>query len=153
EATISVSSDERRIYIYQDAAGGGDIYYSDFTNNSFSQIEELPFKGINSNDWETHCTVTPDGQNMYFVSNRPGGYGGRDIYRIVKLPNGNWSEPQNLGPEINTPYDEDSPFIAVDNKTLYFSSNGSKSMGGFDVFVSFRDELNNWSTPVNMGYP
>lgn len=153
EATISVSSDERRVYIYQDAAGGGDIYYSDFTNNNFSQIEELPSKGVNTNNWETHITVTPDGQNMYFVSNRPGGYGGRDIYRIVKLPNGNWSEPQNLGPEINTPYDEDSPFIAIDNKTLYFSSNGSNSMGGFDVFVSFRDELNNWSSPVNMGYP
>jgi len=153
EATISVSSDEKRIYIYQDAAGGGDIYYSDFANNEFKQLQELPFKGVNSNNWETHCTVTPDGENMYFVSNRAGGYGGRDIYRIVKLPNGNWSEPQNLGPEINTPYDEDSPFIAVDNKTLYYSSNGIKSMGGFDVFVSFRDDLNNWSSPINMGYP
>lgn len=153
EATISVSADEKRIYIYQDAAGGGDIYFSDFANNEFKQLQELPFKGVNSNSWETHCSMTPDGQNMYFVSNRAGGYGGRDIYRIVRLPNGNWSEPQNLGPEINTPYDEDSPFIAVDNKTLYYSSNGSKSMGGFDVFVSFRDELNNWTSPINMGYP
>lgn len=153
EATISVSADEKRIYIYQDAAGGGDIYYSDFAQNEFNQLQELPFKGVNSSSWETHCSMTPDGQNMYFVSNRLGGYGGRDIYRIVRLPNGNWSDPQNLGPEINTPYDEDSPFIAVDNKTLYYSSNGSKSMGGFDVFVSFRDEMNNWSSSVNMGYP
>lgn len=153
EATISVSADERRIYIYNDASGGGDIYYSDFAKNEFEDIKEFTNKGVNTKDWETHCSVTPDGRDLYFVSNRPGGYGGRDIYRIVKLPNGSWSAPQNLGPEINTPQDEDSPFIAVDNKTLYYSSNSAKSMGGFDVFVTIRDDLNNWSTPVNMGYP
>jgi tetratricopeptide (TPR) repeat protein len=149
EATISVSADERRIYIYNDASGGGDIYYSDFAKNQFEDIKEFTNKGVNSKSWETHCSVTPDGRDLYFVSDRPGGYGGRDIYRIVKLPNGSWSEPQNLGPEINTAQDEDSPFIAVDNKTLYYSSNSAKSMGGFDVFVTIRDDLNNWSTPVN----
>ena len=153
EATIAVSSDERQIYVYQDLSGGGDIYFSKFGNNKFEELEKLRYNAVNTDAWETHCTVTPDGQNMYFVSDRKGGYGGRDIYRIVKLPNGEWSEAQNLGPEINTPYDEDSPFIAVNNKTLYYSSNGPKSMGGFDVFVTFRDELNNWSTPLNMGYP
>ena len=153
EATIAVSSDERKIFVYQDATGGGDIYYSDFAENKFSQLEKLDYNGVNSDSWETHCTVTPDGENMYFVSDREGGFGGRDIYRIVKLPNGEWSEAQNMGPGINTPYDEDSPFIAVNNKTLYFSSNGPKSMGGFDVFVAFRDENNSWSTPINMGYP
>ncbi len=153
EATISVSGDERRIYIYQDYTGGGDIYYSDFSNNDFEQLRALKNDEVNTKSWETHCTVTPDGENMYFVSDRPGGYGGRDIYRVTKLPNGEWSKAQNLGPGINTPYDEDAPFIAVDNKTLYFSSNGDKSMGGFDVFVTFRDEMNNWSTPLNMGYP
>jgi outer membrane protein OmpA-like peptidoglycan-associated protein len=153
EATISVSSDERRIYIYNDASGGGDIYYSEFATNKFEDIKEFTVKGVNSEDWETHCSVTPDGRDLYFVSNRPGGYGGRDIYRIVKLPNGSWSEPQNLGPEINSPQDEDAPFIAVDNKTLYYSTNSAKSMGGFDVFVTIRDDMNNWSTPVNMGYP
>lgn len=153
EATIAVSSDERKIYVYQDQTGGGDIYFSDFNDNKFADLERLRTAGVNTDSWETHCTVTPDGLNMYFVSDRPGGLGGRDIYRIVRLPNGEWSEPQNLGPTINTPYDEDSPFIAVNNKTLYFSSNGPNSMGGFDVFVSFRDEDNNWSAPVNMGYP
>ena len=153
EATIAVSSDERQIYVYQDATGGGDIYYSNFGDNKFEELEKLRHNGVNTKAWETHCTVTPDGENMYFVSDREGGFGGRDIYRIVKLPNGEWSEPQNMGPGINTPFDEDSPFIAVNNKTLYFSSNGPKSMGGFDVFVSFRDENNSWSTPVNMGYP
>ncbi len=153
EATISISSDERRIFVYQDASGNGDIFFSDFEGNKFDELEKLRFNGVNSDAWETHCTVTPDGENMYFVSDREGGFGGRDIYRIVKLPNGEWSEPLNLGPEINTPFDEDSPFIAVNNKTLYYSSNGPKSMGGFDVFVTYRDEDNVWSTPLNMGSP
>lgn len=154
EATISVSSDERRIYVYQDLTGGGDIYFSDLlSNDRFDEIQMLKYKDVNTEFWETHCTMTPDGENMYFSSDRPGGYGGRDIYRIVKLPNGEWSSAQNMGPSINTPYDEDSPFIAINNKTLYYSSNGETSMGGFDVFVSFRDDENVWSTPANMGYP
>lgn len=153
EATIAVSSDEKQIYVYEDATGGGDIYYSDFSNNRFTELNELDYTDVNTKFWETHCTMTPDGQTMYFVSQRPGGYGGRDIYRIVRLPNGEWSKAQNMGPTINTPYDEDSPYIDVNNKTLYFGSNGPKSMGGFDIFVSFKDEEGVWSDPVNMGTP
>lgn len=154
EATISVSADERRIFVYEDRSGGGDIYFSDIMDNGrFDQMEKLRYSELNSEYWDTHCTMTPDGQHLYFASDRPGGYGGRDIYRLTRLPNGEWSKAQNMGPEINTPYDEDSPFIAVNNKTLYYASNGPESMGGFDVFVSFRDEDNNWSTPANMGFP
>lgn len=153
EATIAVSSDEKQIYVYKDATGGGDIYFSDFTGNKFAELASLDYTEVNTKFWETHCTMTPDGQTMYFVSERPGGYGGRDIYRIVRLPNGVWSKAQNMGPTINTPYDEDSPYIDVNNKTLYFGSNGPKSMGGFDIFVSFKDEEGTWSDPVNMGTP
>ncbi len=153
EATIAVSSDEKKIYVYQDATGGGDIYYSNFSGNKFEGLAQLEYKDVNTKFWETHCTVTPDGENMYFVSDRPGGFGGRDIYRVVKLPNGEWSRAQNMGPSINTPYDEESPFIDINNKTLYYASNGPASMGGFDIFVTFRDADNNWSSPVNMGYP
>ncbi|MES2589392.1 MAG: OmpA family protein [Bacteroidota bacterium] len=153
EATIAVSSDERKIYVYQDITGGGDIYSSDFTSNKFGELEAFRGKKVNTKYWETHCTVTPDGLNMYFTSDRPGGFGGRDIYRVVKLPDGTWSEPQNMGPTINTEHDEESPFIAIDNKTLYFSSNGVKSMGGFDVFKTIRDEDNVWANPINLGYP
>jgi outer membrane protein OmpA-like peptidoglycan-associated protein/tetratricopeptide (TPR) repeat protein len=153
EATVTVSADERRIYTYEDRTGNGDIYFADFRMNKFRDLTILPYSKFNTQYWETHCTVTPDGLQMYFVSDRPDGLGGRDIYRMVKLPNGTWSAPLNLGPTINTPYDEDSPFIAVDNKTLYFSSNGPLSMGEFDIFVSVRDEEGNWSTPVNLGYP
>lgn len=153
EATIAVSPDERRVYVYQDNTGGGDIFFSDFQNSTFQQVQPFSVKEVNSKAWETHITSTTDGQNMYFVSDRPGGLGGRDIYRIVKLPDGSWSAPKNLGPSVNTPYDEDAPFIGADNKTLYFSSNGHLSMGGFDIFSSIRDDNNEWSNPINLGYP
>lgn len=153
EATIAVSSDEKQIYVYKDATGGGDIYFSDFTGNKFSELGALDYTDVNTKFWETHCTMTPDGQTMYFVSERPEGYGGRDIYRIVRLPNGTWSKAQNMGPTINTAYDEDSPYIDVNNKTMYFGSNGPKSMGGFDIFVTFKDDEGVWSEPVNMGTP
>ncbi|MGJ8661522.1 MAG: hypothetical protein ACSHXL_05765, partial [Bacteroidota bacterium] len=153
EATQAVSADERRIYVFQDNTGNGDIYYSDFTTNRFQDIKKLDDSRINTEYWEPHCYVTTDGQNLYFTSDRPGGFGGRDIYRVVRLPDQTWSEPINLGPSVNTPYDEDAPFMAIDNKTLYFSSNGPMSMGDFDVFVTRRDEQNNWSAPINLGYP
>lgn len=153
EATVAVSTDERRIYVYKDETGDGDIYYSDFQASRFQDLQYLDIEGVNTEFWEPHITVTPDGQQKYFSSDRPGGYGGRDIYRIVKLPNGEWSLPQNLGPTINTPYDEDAPFLAIDNKTMYFASNGPNSIGGFDIFLTVRDDDNNWSKPVNLGYP
>lgn len=153
EATQAVSADERRIYVYQDNTGNGDIYYSDFSTNRFQEIKKLDDNRINTEYWEPHCYVTTDGQNLYFSSDRPGGFGGRDIYRVVRLPDNSWSEPINLGPSVNTPFDEDAPFMAIDNKTLYFSSNGPMSMGDFDVFVTRRDEENNWSAPINLGYP
>ena len=153
EASVSISADERMIYTYEDRTGNGDIYFSDFQRNEFQYLKKLDNSNVNTKYWETHVSVTPDGQQMYFVSDRPGGYGKRDLYRIVKLPNGKWSEPINLGPNINSVHDEDSPFIAVDNKTLYFSSNGPTSMGEFDIFVSVRDDNDNWSVPINLGYP
>lgn len=153
EATMAVSPDERRIYLYQDIVGNGDIFYSNATNEIFKVISHLDNNKINTQNWETHATVSPDGTTMYFVSNMKGGYGGRDIYRCVKNEKGEWSSPVNCGPVINSPYDEESPFISIDNKTLYFSSNGEKSMGGFDIFQAIRDTSGNWSTPMNLGVP
>lgn len=153
EATVAVSTDERFIYVYKDDEGNGDIFYSEFEDSRFKKLQPLETEGLNTDAWEPHLTVSPDGRVKYFSSDREGGFGGRDIYRIVKLPDGKWSQPQNLGPTINTKYDEDSPFISVDNKTLYFSHNGDRSMGGFDVFVAVLDEENEWSDPINLGYP
>jgi hypothetical protein len=90
---------------------------------------------------------------LYFVSDRPGGFGGRDIYRCVKLPNGAWSKATNVGPTINTKYDEDGPFIHPDGITMIFASKGHKSMGGFDILFTIIEEDKKFSEPMNMGYP
>ncbi len=154
EASVSISSSDKRIYVYQDKYGNGNLFYSELKNNRFKKIEAFDNGSINTDEyWETHGYLTPDGRTLYFTSNRDGGYGGRDIYRIVKLADGTWSEPFNMGPTINTEYDEESPFMSVDNKMLYFASNGPNSIGGFDIFVTFIDEDNNWTAPVNLGYP
>lgn len=153
EATIAVSPDEGKIYVYQDISGGGDIYFSDFRENKFEDLRIFKARKVNTKYWETHCTVTPDGTRMFFTSDRPEGLGGRDIYYINKNKDGSWSEPINMGPTINTKYDEESPFIAIDNKTLYFSHNGLTSMGGFDVFQTKLGDDGKWSEPENLGYP
>ncbi|MCC5922755.1 MAG: PD40 domain-containing protein [Crocinitomicaceae bacterium] len=153
EAPTAVSIDERLFYVFKDHTGNGDIYHTNFQGSKFRELEWFDTPGVNTDFWEPHITVTQDGSEKYFVSDRPGGYGGRDIYKIVKQKDGTWSEPINLGPSINTEYDEDSPFIAVDNKTLYFSSNGPKSMGGFDVFMAKRSNTGEWGEPINLGAP
>lgn len=153
EASISVSSDERMIYLYEDTTGNGDIYTTDFYHAKFNEIQPLEIDGVNTDSWETHCMMSHNKQRFFFVSDRRGGYGGRDIYVMERKKNGKWTNPKNLGPGINTPYDEDSPFIAVDNKTLYFSSNGEKSIGGFDIFKSVMTEDSTWNESENLGYP
>lgn len=153
EATIAMVADERTIYLYEDSTGNGDIYYTDFYQAKFQEIEWLSMKNINSEYWETHCMMSHDGNSFYFVSDRPGGYGGRDIYVVKRIDITAWSEPINLGPEINSAHDEDSPFISVDNNTLYFATNGERSMGGFDIMKSSLNTDGSWSAPVNLGYP
>ncbi len=151
-ATINVSIDGQELFIYKDSEGGGDIYQSALVGETWSDPESLG-NDINSNYWETHGALSADGNTMYFVSDRPGGYGGRDIYRCVKLPTDEWSKPLILGPEINTKYDEDAPFIHPDGRTLYFASQGHSSMGGFDIFHSRVNNEGKWVEPSNVGYP
>ncbi|MCW8896773.1 MAG: hypothetical protein OQJ96_06755 [Flavobacteriales bacterium] len=112
---------------------------------------ELPAE-IKSAFNETSASITIDNRTIYFSSNRPGGYGGKDIYKATKLPDGTWGKAQNLGPIINTQFDEDFPFIFSDGKTLYFSSKGHQNMGGFDLFVSTVSN-ESWSNPENLGTP
>lgn len=153
EATIAISSDERKIYVYMDSTGFGDIYYTDFYHAKFNKIEAMSIPKLNTEHWETHSMMTHDQKSLYFVSDRPGGYGGRDIYVVHRKENGSWSEPMNLGPKINGPFDEDSPFISIDNKTLYYATNGEKSMGGFDIMRSDLQSDGSWSEGMNLGYP
>jgi outer membrane protein OmpA-like peptidoglycan-associated protein len=153
EATVSVSIDERRVYTYNDKIGIGDIYFSDYRDGKFSDILPVEFKGVNDDKWwDTHYTVSPDGKMIFFVSDKPGGYGKRDIYFMERVK-GDWTKPENIGGSINSWSDEDSPFMGLDNSTLYFSSNDSTSMGEFDIFMTVRDENGIWSEPVNLGYP
>lgn len=153
EATISVSTDERRIYLYEDSTGSGDIYYSDFYASKFNDIQKVTDKDINTKYWETHCMISHDQTRMFFSSDRPGGMGGRDIYMSKRKADSSWADPVNLGPKVNTAFDEDSPFISIDNKMLYFSSNGDKSIGGFDIMVCDLLSDGNWSESRNLGYP
>jgi hypothetical protein len=153
EATMAVSVNERRMYLYEDSTGNGDIFYTDFYSGKFNKIEQLNDKRINTEYWETHAMVSPDGSKMYFTSDRPGGYGGRDIYMCTRKEDSTWSKPINLGPKVNTAYDEDGPFVSVDNKQLYFASNGNKSIGGFDILMCDLLPDGTWSESRNIGYP
>ena len=153
EATIALSTDERKIYLYEDSTGGGDIYYTDFYHAKFQDIHILETEGINTEYWETHCMMTHDKQMFFFVSDRPGGHGGRDIYMLKRIGKDGWSEPINLGPNVNGPGDEDAPFISIDNQTLYYSTNGVRSIGGFDIMTSRMQPDSSWSLAENLGYP
>jgi len=152
EATISVSGDGQILFIYKDE----DLYFSEYDGEQYGRLQKVGKDmntDINTDAWETHAALSADGNTMYFVSDRDGGLGGRDIYRAVRLPNGNWSKALNIGPPINTKYDEDAPFFHPDGKTLFFSSNGENSMGGFDIFFTKMDGDGKWTAPINMGHP
>lgn len=154
DAVVSLTADGSEMVIYRTNVNlyGGDLYLSDHLAGSWTTPMKLT-QNINSPYQEASATISPDGQLMYISSNRPGGLGGKDIYRARRLPDGNWSLPQNLGPTINTPYDEDSPFIQADGRTLYFSSNGHGTMGGYDIFKTKLENDEIWSDPKNVGYP
>jgi Tol biopolymer transport system component len=151
-ASISLSADGKTLFIYQHDGISGDIYQSELTFDGWSVPVKLP-KPINSQYSETHASLSADGNTIFFSSDRPGGFGKRDIYMVRKLPNGEYGKLINLGPAVNTEGDEESPFIHPDGKTLYFCSTEHKSMGGFDIFKTTLDDSAQWSTPVNVGFP
>ncbi len=152
DACIGLSFDGTELLIYK-SANGGDIYVSHHNGDQWTKPE--PLKGdVNTKGWESSASFTDDGKHLYFSSDRPGGFGGSDIYVAERLPDGSWGNVTNLGPNVNTEFDEDAPHIHRDDKTLFFSSRGHESMGGFDIFSSIHDETNNtWSTAKNIGYP
>ncbi len=153
EATINLSVDGQTLFIYKDDNGNGNLYSSNYSADNQWSTPILLGSDINSEAQETHVAISPDENTLYFVSDRKGGLGGQDIYFCNKLPNGEWAKAQNIGNAINTPYDEDGVFIHPDGKTMYFSSHGHTSMGGYDIFYSIKNEDGTWSTPVNIGYP
>ena len=153
EATVGVSVDGQTLLIYRDDKGDGNIYSSKLQGGNWSNPEKLS-ENINTQGWEPSASISADGTHLYFASSREGGFGGRDIYMAKILPNGQWSKAVNMGSTINTPYDEDAPFIHPDGVTLFFSSTGHKSMGGFDIFFcTLNNETDKATEPVNIGYP
>jgi hypothetical protein len=126
-----------------------DIYSVDLRKSTFS-----PSKlNINTKYIECSPSLSPDGNTLYFVSDRPGGFGGKDIWSSERLSNGNWSEPVNLGSKVNTAENEESPFMMADGATLYFSSKGHNGMGGYDIFSTTQNDDGLWSNPENLGSP
>jgi tetratricopeptide (TPR) repeat protein len=153
DAVVNLTADGQQLFIYRgESAKGGDVYTSELNGDVWSVPQKLG-SNINSKYWETHCALTADNRTLYFVSDRPGGLGGRDIYRCTKLPNGEWSLAMNVGPTINTEYDEDGIFLHPDGSHVYFASKGHKSMGGFDIFLTEIKEDGTFATPSNIGYP
>lgn len=151
DAAIALSPDGQMLFTFvSDVKNPGDIMYSSYSGTEWSVPVKLN-SNINSEYWEGSCSITADGRYLYFASERPGGYGGRDLYISEKV-NGDWGPAKNLGAAINTEYDDDAPFIHPDGITLFFSSEGHKSIGGYDIMYSIKKD-NSWIEPISMGIP
>ncbi len=155
----SISIDNKHLYFAMMRDEGGlqpncDVYVSDFSEEYWSEIRKLSPNVNDAKYWDSQPTIDADGVTLYFASDRPGGYGGIDLYvtkqdPITKI----WGAPQNLGPKINSKLDEKTPFIHSDKHTLYFSSNGHFGFGGYDIFYARKNDKGEWMEPENIGSP
>ncbi|MDP2385985.1 MAG: hypothetical protein Q8M29_06420 [Bacteroidota bacterium] len=153
EASVSVTPDGQTLILYKDDNGDGNLYYSSWSGSEWGTPTKFGDE-INTKYWETHACFNVTKDILYFVSDRPGGFGGRDIYRSKKLPNGKWGKPTNLGPTINTAYDEDAPYLHANGNDFYFASQDHGTMGGFDIFKSnIILGTDSFTKPVAMPYP
>jgi hypothetical protein len=153
EGVVNMADEEQTLIVFKDEGNDGNLYLSTIING----VWKTPVYwgvGINSVAEESSACLSADGRILYFVSDRDGGMGGKDIYKCLRLPNGKWGPPQNLGPIVNTKYDEDAIFVSPNGREIFFSSKGHKTMGGYDVFSSVIDSENGFlSPPLNVGYP
>jgi len=150
-SSCSLNNDGTELFLYKTDNYDGNIYSSNFVNDSWTPIVKLN-KNINTKFYESHASVSADGKKLYFTSNREGGLGGLDIYVSEKDAYGDWGVPVNLGNTVNTAYNEDNPFITKNDSTLFFCSEGHNSMGGYDNFRC-RKTRTGWETPQNLGFP
>ncbi|WP_295769082.1 OmpA family protein [uncultured Mucilaginibacter sp.] len=155
EGAQSLSQDGKYLFFTgcnrPDGMGRCDIYVTQRKGDDWGKPFNLGAP-VNSSGWESQPSISADGHTLYFVSNRKGGYGGYDIWKC-RLTDKGWAEPENLGPNINTPYDEQSPYIHPDDSTLYFCSNGWPGLGNKDLFVSRINSAGKWQKPDNLGFP
>jgi outer membrane protein OmpA-like peptidoglycan-associated protein/tetratricopeptide (TPR) repeat protein len=147
-ALIGFSADYNKVLTYNDQ----NIYYTELTSGVWKGPNLFPNPINVKNALQAHACMSADGKTIYFASDRPGGFGGLDIYRAEMKSDGSWNEPVNLGPQINSKKDENSPFITPDGKKIYFSSKGHNSIGGYDIFYS-EGENNKWGIAKNIGRP
>lgn len=158
DATCALAVDGQRLFIYIDDTynGSGNIYECKLNGHTWSEPKKLP-GNINSKYHESSASLSPDGKTLYFCSENPTdntGIGTHDIFKSSMNAKGDWGQPENLSAAINTVYDERTVFIHPDGRTLYFSSQGHNSMGGYDLFKSvYNDSSKSWSEPLNMGFP
>ena len=140
---------------YTNLKGVGDIYSTSLDKNkSFKPADKLDENVNSAKAEEIAACISTDGSILYFASNREGGKGGTDLYMSRKLPDGKWAPAQNMGADINTPYDEDFPNVSADGKVMYFSSNGHTTMGGYDIFkAEYSPETKQFTNPRNVGFP
>lgn len=143
--------DGQVLYLSREDEFNSDIYVSRLENNRWTQ--SLPVEAVNTKYWESHASVSNDGKTMVFASNRKGGFGAMDLYITTRNAQGQWGEPRNLGEAVNTLLNEDTPFLTADGNTLFFSSQGYTSMGGYDIFKVSRDAEGKWGVPENLGFP
>lgn len=152
DAVLGLSADGQIMYVYMDK-NGGDIYVSNLRGSKWSKPESVS-DVINLESHEARACLSSDNKTLYFISgNNPKSVGGEDIFYSTLNAAGRWSRPKNIGDVVNSEYDESDVFIHPDGRTLYFSSNGHNTMGGYDIFKSVKDENGKWSKPVNLGYP
>lgn len=149
--TTSLNYDGTELYLFKNDNYDGNIYVTTFSNGKWAPIRKLN-RNINTRFYESHAAISADGNKLYFTSNRAGGIGELDLWVAEKDGTGDWGVPLNLGKAVNTPFNEDTPFISADGKSLTFSSEGHSSMGGYDIFIS-KQTSGVWGNPVNIGYP
>jgi tetratricopeptide (TPR) repeat protein len=155
DACNSVSSDGMTMFLYRNdpsSARGGEIFMSKKASSGKWKSPEILLKPINTSYYEDAACLSPDGRTLYFVSERPGGLGRGDIW-VSQKAGAEWTEPVNIGAPVNSSYDENGLYLAADGKTLFFCSNGPKSMGSYDIFRTTQGADGKWSVPVNLGYP
>lgn len=138
--------------IYLGGEGNGDVYFAKTSNEKWGKGKALKFLN-ESKSRESSACIGSNGKEIYFISDRKGGFGNCDIYYCIKEENGKWSKPMNIGGDINTEFDESDVFATKDGKSLYFSSKGHNSIGGYDIFKCERKESGQWGRPQNLGFP
>ena len=151
--TVGIVGDDEALLAYQGYRNEGNVWKLMRDEFGGWSLEEKVGFPVESRHWETSMTERFDGWERIFVSDRPGGQGGRDLYRTVRLPDGTWSEALNLGRRINSAGDEESPFLSSDGQTLIFASKGHPGMGGFDLYRCRRLDNGSWSDPEHLGHP